>query len=210
MTTGRGDRNTRRITAPVPLSTTNPTWPDLAWNQGRSGGKSATNRLSYGTANNVNSLLIVICFNIIPSLHLGYCHWINVPENTIEKMAVYDYLSIEQAVQDILGKCGVDRRILLKWILRDIWSESVDWFKRFIIGFRTGLLWTGNTTFAFHKRRRNPWPAKQVSSYKEIRSFMKLIKSFSGNNLYHYITQPKSTRTEPGALRDSCLSTRLS
>jgi hypothetical protein len=32
------------------LSTTNPTRPDLGWNPGRRGGKPATNRLSYGTA----------------------------------------------------------------------------------------------------------------------------------------------------------------
>jgi hypothetical protein len=32
------------------LSSTNPTWPDLATNPGRRGGKPATNRLSYGTA----------------------------------------------------------------------------------------------------------------------------------------------------------------
>jgi hypothetical protein len=32
------------------LSTTNPTWPDLGSKSGRSGGKPATNRLSYGTA----------------------------------------------------------------------------------------------------------------------------------------------------------------
>jgi hypothetical protein len=33
----------------LPLSTTNPTWPDLGSNPGCSGGKPATNRLSYGT-----------------------------------------------------------------------------------------------------------------------------------------------------------------
>jgi hypothetical protein len=32
------------------LSTTNTTWPDLGSNPGRRVGKSATNRLSYGTA----------------------------------------------------------------------------------------------------------------------------------------------------------------
>jgi hypothetical protein len=32
------------------LSTTNPKWPDLGSNSGRRGGKPATNRLSYGTA----------------------------------------------------------------------------------------------------------------------------------------------------------------
>jgi hypothetical protein len=32
------------------LSTTNPTWPDLGSNPGRRGGKSATNRLSFGAA----------------------------------------------------------------------------------------------------------------------------------------------------------------
>jgi hypothetical protein len=32
------------------LSTANPTWPDVGSNPGRRGGKSATNRLSYGTA----------------------------------------------------------------------------------------------------------------------------------------------------------------
>jgi hypothetical protein len=45
-----GNRNTRRKPAPVPLfSTTNPTWPDLDSNRDRRGGKSASNRLSYGT-----------------------------------------------------------------------------------------------------------------------------------------------------------------
>jgi hypothetical protein len=34
------------------LSTTNPTWPDPGANPGRRGGKSATNRLSYGAAMN--------------------------------------------------------------------------------------------------------------------------------------------------------------
>jgi hypothetical protein len=33
------------------LFATNPTWPDLGSNPGRLGGKPATNRLSYGTAN---------------------------------------------------------------------------------------------------------------------------------------------------------------
>jgi hypothetical protein len=33
-----------------PLSTTNPTWADPGSNPGRRGGKSATNRLSYGAA----------------------------------------------------------------------------------------------------------------------------------------------------------------
>jgi hypothetical protein len=33
------------------LSTTNPTWPDLGLNPGRRGGKPATNRFSYGAAN---------------------------------------------------------------------------------------------------------------------------------------------------------------
>lgn len=52
---------------------------------------------------------------------------------------VYDYLSVEQAgadsvlglnsVRDILGKCGADRRILLKRILPDISSDSVDWIQ---------------------------------------------------------------------------------
>jgi hypothetical protein len=35
------------ITCP---SATNPTWPDPGSNQGRRGGKSATNRVSYGAA----------------------------------------------------------------------------------------------------------------------------------------------------------------
>jgi hypothetical protein len=32
------------------LSTTNPTWPDPGSNPGRRGGKSASNRLTYGAA----------------------------------------------------------------------------------------------------------------------------------------------------------------
>jgi hypothetical protein len=38
----------------------NPTWPDPGLNRGRRGGKSATNRLSYGAADmTVNSALVV-------------------------------------------------------------------------------------------------------------------------------------------------------
>jgi hypothetical protein len=36
--------------ASATLSTTNPTWPETGANPGRRGGKSATNRLSYGAA----------------------------------------------------------------------------------------------------------------------------------------------------------------
>jgi hypothetical protein len=52
MRIGRGNRNSRRKPAPVPLCL-----PDLGSNPGRPGGKPATNRLSYGTAfcNNVTS-----------------------------------------------------------------------------------------------------------------------------------------------------------
>jgi hypothetical protein len=39
-------------------STTNPTWPELGSNPGRRGGKSATNRLSYGTA-----ICVILFFN---------------------------------------------------------------------------------------------------------------------------------------------------
>jgi hypothetical protein len=50
---GRGNRSTRRKPAPVPVRPPqiNPTWPDRDSNPGRSGGKPATNRLSYGTPN---------------------------------------------------------------------------------------------------------------------------------------------------------------
>jgi hypothetical protein len=44
---GRGNRSTRRKPAPAPLC---PTWPDPGSNLGRRGGRSATNRLSYGAA----------------------------------------------------------------------------------------------------------------------------------------------------------------
>jgi hypothetical protein len=51
MKIGRGNRSTGRKPAPsATLSTTNPTWPDPGSNPGRRGGKSATNRLSYGVA----------------------------------------------------------------------------------------------------------------------------------------------------------------
>jgi hypothetical protein len=45
MKIGRGNRST--------LSTTNPTWSDPGSNLGRRGGKPATNRLSYGAAENM-------------------------------------------------------------------------------------------------------------------------------------------------------------
>jgi hypothetical protein len=46
-----GETEVLRETCPsVTLSTTHPTWPDLGSNQGRRGGKPATNSLSYGTA----------------------------------------------------------------------------------------------------------------------------------------------------------------
>jgi hypothetical protein len=45
-----------KICPSATLSTTNPTWPDLGANPGPRGGKTATNRLSYGTAMHVLSL----------------------------------------------------------------------------------------------------------------------------------------------------------
>jgi hypothetical protein len=48
MRIGRGNRSTRR--KPATMSTTNTTWPDLGSNQGRRGGKPATNCLTYDTA----------------------------------------------------------------------------------------------------------------------------------------------------------------
>jgi hypothetical protein len=57
----RGNRSTRRKPAPsATLSTTNPIWPDSGSNPGLRGGKPATNRLSYGTANPVK-----FCFFIV-------------------------------------------------------------------------------------------------------------------------------------------------
>jgi hypothetical protein len=50
MRIGRGNRSYRRKPAPVLLSTTNLTWPDLDSNPGRRSEKPATNRLTYGTA----------------------------------------------------------------------------------------------------------------------------------------------------------------
>jgi hypothetical protein len=47
------------------LSTTNPTWPELGSNPGRSGGKPATNRLSYGTA--LPWVLDYTEFNTVPN-----------------------------------------------------------------------------------------------------------------------------------------------
>jgi hypothetical protein len=59
------------------LSTTNPTWPDLGSNPGHHGWKSATNRLSYGTA---SVLVLFGCYGVtIASLvgclyvYLWYC-----------------------------------------------------------------------------------------------------------------------------------------
>jgi hypothetical protein len=52
------------------LSTTNPTGPDPGWNPGRRGGKSATNRLSYGAA-----LDIVLLHLLLHTFHLySYCN----------------------------------------------------------------------------------------------------------------------------------------
>jgi hypothetical protein len=52
MRIGRGNRSTRRKPSLVPLCA--PQIPhDLGSNPGRRGGKPATNRLSYGTANSV-------------------------------------------------------------------------------------------------------------------------------------------------------------
>jgi hypothetical protein len=50
MRIGMGNRITRRKPAPVhTLSSTNLTWPDLGSNPGHRGGNPVTNRLSYGT-----------------------------------------------------------------------------------------------------------------------------------------------------------------
>jgi hypothetical protein len=51
MKTGRGNRSTRRKPTPAPLCPPqNPTWQTWSRTPDRSGGKPATNRLSYGAA----------------------------------------------------------------------------------------------------------------------------------------------------------------
>jgi hypothetical protein len=45
------------------LSTTNPTWPDPGLNPGRSGGKPATNRFSYGAA--MSLMLLITSVNLL-------------------------------------------------------------------------------------------------------------------------------------------------
>jgi hypothetical protein len=51
MKTGRGNRSTRRKPTPAPLCPPqNPTWQTRTRTPDRSGGKPATNRLSYGAA----------------------------------------------------------------------------------------------------------------------------------------------------------------
>jgi hypothetical protein len=50
MKIGKGNQSTEETCPSAILSTTNPTWPDMGANPGRSGGKPATNRLSYGAA----------------------------------------------------------------------------------------------------------------------------------------------------------------
>jgi hypothetical protein len=53
----QGNRSTRRKPAPMPLSPPQtPHWPDLGSNPGRRGGKTATNRLSCGTASEISSV----------------------------------------------------------------------------------------------------------------------------------------------------------
>jgi hypothetical protein len=56
MRTGRGKPKYSEKTYPsAPLSTKNPTWPDPGSKSDLRGGNPATNRLSYGTANNMLS-----------------------------------------------------------------------------------------------------------------------------------------------------------
>jgi hypothetical protein len=52
-------------------STTNPTWPDPGLNQGRRGGKSATNRLSYGAACRCSKLKLKISIMYVRIFVLG-------------------------------------------------------------------------------------------------------------------------------------------
>jgi hypothetical protein len=66
MTIGMENRSTRRKPTPVPsapLSTTNPTWPDLGSNSGRRGAKLPTNRLSYGTASHLSITCMPLNFS---------------------------------------------------------------------------------------------------------------------------------------------------
>jgi hypothetical protein len=62
MKIGRGNRSTRRNSAPALFSATNPTWPDPGSNPGRNGGKPATNCLSYGAAHMLHTF---------PSTHIA-------------------------------------------------------------------------------------------------------------------------------------------
>jgi hypothetical protein len=68
---GRGNRSIRRKSAPVPLSTTDRTWPDLGTNPGRRGQKLVKNRLNYSTTFGIP------CSNIIRRLWTTR-HWLNI------------------------------------------------------------------------------------------------------------------------------------
>jgi hypothetical protein len=62
MKIGRGTEDSEKTCPSATLSTRNHTWPDPCLNPGRSGGKPATNRLSYGAA------LIATYLDYIPDL----------------------------------------------------------------------------------------------------------------------------------------------
>jgi hypothetical protein len=76
MKIGRGNRSTRRKPAPsATLSTTNPTWPDPCANTGHRGGKPATNRLSYGAANNTVTFTPKLLIILENSKHSSWTKW---------------------------------------------------------------------------------------------------------------------------------------
>jgi hypothetical protein len=73
MMIGRGNRSTRRKPAPVPLCPPQTPHACLHANPGRRGGKSATNRLSYGTTKICSNFKVfenVKLFKILLSLNV--------------------------------------------------------------------------------------------------------------------------------------------
>jgi hypothetical protein len=129
------------------LSTTNPTWLDRGWNPGRRGGKPATSRLSYGTAD--SRLGGAIMQNVHTMVTLGREFDSNVPLRCYRK-----FLSCFQ----IFKYCHV-----YEWLQAGFWLVN-GFIGHLYVYTRLGTTSNYSLTANLHNSQINTAPAKPFSS----------------------------------------------
>jgi hypothetical protein len=122
MKIGRGNRSTRKKTCPnAPLSTTNPTCLDPGLNPGRSGGKPATNRLSYVAAFFKWYTLKCVILSLVPCLSFLkplFRKWIQYPSSGEQHERPFSTLTSKSWFENRQEKTEIEHSSETKWFYK--------------------------------------------------------------------------------------------